>query len=511
MNNPVKNILILGGGSAGWLTAGLIAAEHGSALTVTLVESPDVPTIGVGEGTWPTMRQTLGNIGVSENAFLRECDASFKQGTKFIGWRTGDSAEYYYHPFTLPQGFFEVNSIPHWQAQHAATPFASAMCPQEQICEQQLAPKQAATPEFAAVLNYAYHLDAVKLGHFLSNHCVNKLGVRHVRDHVVGVNLSGSGDIASLSTKEQGELAADLFIDCSGSRALLIGEHMGRKSLSRHSVLFNDRALAVQVPYREQKDPIASATLSTALRSGWVWDIGLPTRRGVGYVYSSAHSSDEDAEAELRGYLKASMDDKAAESIELRQLQFEPGHREAFWHKNCVAVGMSSGFIEPLEASALALVELSASMIRDDMPADHAVMEHAANRFNERFRYRWDRIIDFLKLHYVLSARRDTEYWRDHQDPASIPERLQELLEIWRYRAPSRLDFFQSEEIFPAASYQYVLYGMGFETQFAEQRRRSESDDSARRLLEENASQTRKMLQGLPSNRELLAQLCHGA
>jgi hypothetical protein len=511
MKNPVRNILVLGGGSAGWLTAGLIAAEHGSALTVTLVESPDVPTIGVGEGTWPTMRQTLRNIGVSENAFLRECDASFKQGTKFVAWQTGDMSEHYYHPFSLPQGFFEVNSVPYWQEHQARTSFASAMCPQEQICEQQLAPKQLATPEFAAVLNYGYHLDAVKLGHFLSQHCVNALGVSHVRDHVVAVNLSTTGDIASLSTKEHGELEADLFIDCSGSRALLIGEQMGIKSLSRQSVLFNDRALAVQVPYREKQDPIASATVSTALRSGWVWDIGLPTRRGVGYVYSSAHSSDSDAEAELRGYLKGSMDDKSAESIELRQLKFEPGHREAFWHKNCVAVGMSSGFIEPLEASALALVELSATMIRDDLPADRSAMDLVARRFNERFNYRWDRIIDFLKLHYVLSARRDTSYWRDHQDPAGIPERLQELLEIWRYRAPSRLDFFQTEEIFPAASYQYVLYGMGFDTQFAEHRRRSESNEVARRHLEENASQTRKMLQGMPSNRELLAQLCHGA
>ena len=276
MNAPVKNLLILGGGSAGWLTAGVIAAEHGGSLNITLVESPDVASIGVGEGTWPSMRETLRKIGVSEAAFMRECDASFKQGSKFVGWQTGKGSEFYYHPFSLPQGFFEVDSIPCWQANLGGVSFASAVCPQEQICERQLAPKQPATPEYAAVLNYAYHLDAVKFGQFLRKHCVDKLGVRHLTDHVVAVNESDTGDIKSLGTRAHGDLEADLFIDCSGSAGVLIGKHFGQGSVSRRSTLFNDRALAVQVPYATQQAPIASATVSTALRAGWVWDIGLP-------------------------------------------------------------------------------------------------------------------------------------------------------------------------------------------------------------------------------------------
>jgi hypothetical protein len=227
----------------------------------------------------------------------------------------------------------------------------------------------------------------------------------------------------------------------------------------------------------------------------------------VGYVYSSAHSSDEQAEVELRTYLAASMGQQGADRAELRQLSFEPGHRAAFWHKNCVAVGMASGFIEPLEASALALVELSAAMIRDDLPAHSSVMEIVAERFNERFRYRWDRVIDFLKLHYVLSQRGDSDYWRDHRDPATIPERLQELLCLWRYQSPSRRDFVQAEEIFTAASYQYVLYGMGFETVPRPVARSSESDELAAPAIEENANHARRLLEGLPLNRELLEGL----
>ena len=150
-------------------------------------------------------------------------------------------------------------------------------------------------------------------------------------------------------------------------------------------------------------------------------------------------------------------------------------------------------------------------MIRDDLPADKSLMEICARRFNERFHYRWDRIIDFLKLHYVLSTRDDSDYWRDHRDPATMPDRLRELLEIWRFRAPSRLDLFQTEEIFPAASYQYVLYGMGFETQQPGHQRLADQEQLALHHLKENAKQTEKMLQGLPTNRDILMQLAQTA
>jgi hypothetical protein len=175
-----------------------------------------------------------------------------------------------------------------------------------------------------------------------------------------------------------------------------------------------------------------------------------------------------------------------------------------------VAVGISAGFIEPLEASALALIEFSAAMISTELPATRAVMDIVAKRFNERFNYRWDRIIDFLKLHYVLSQRNDSDFWRDNRRKESIPAHLTELMELWQYQSPSRSDLFQIEEIFPSASYQYVLYGMGFKPKQLPARR---SDDAvlARRFFEENVSTTRKFLAGLPSNRELLQYVAkHG-
>jgi tryptophan halogenase len=495
----VRHIVVAGGGSAGWLTAGVLAAEHrassASGLRITVLESPDTPPIGVGEGTWPTMRDTLRRIGVSETDFIRECDASFKQGSRFNNWVTGDG-DYYFHPFVLPQGYGEANLAAAWQG-IATAPFADMASYQPHLCVQGRAPKQAATPEFAAVANYGYHLDAGKFGQFLRRHCTDKLGVRHVLDHIVGIDSHENGDIAALRLKSGATLEGDLFVDCTGMQSLLLGKHYEVAFLSQKQVLFNDTALAVQVPYPAQDSPIASQTTSTAQSNGWIWDIGLPTRRGIGHVYSSAHTSDEAAERELRDYIGV---DIAAP----RKISFQPGYREKFWHRNCVAIGLSAGFIEPLEASALALVELSAAMLADDMPATRAAMDLAAARFNDAFLYRWERVIDFLKLHYVLSRRSDSAYWLDNRRAESIPVRLLEAMESWRHRPPSRYDFHRIEEVFPSASYLYVLLGMGFQIQPLRAGRQSDNLELAEGYFRDAAVLTRKMLAALPGNRELI-------
>jgi len=503
MSSTIKHIVIVGGGSAGWLTAALIAAEHQGTsphgLKVTLIESPDVPAIGVGEGTWPTMRDTLRKIGVSETDFFREADAAFKQGSRFNRWVTGAHDDYYFHPFVLPQGYGETNLVAPWQERHAGIPFADLVSFQPHLCVTGRAPKQASTPEYAAVANYGYHLDAGKFGVFLRKHCLERLGVHHVSDHVTGVDSHDNGDIAALQTRHNGALAGDLFVDCSGLHSLLIDKHFNIEFLEQKHVLFNDSALAVQLPYPEADTPIASQTTSTAQSSGWIWDIGLPTRRGIGHVYSSAHTTDDKAEAELRAYIGADVDIAPP-----RKLSFTPGYRKTFWHRNCVAIGLSAGFIEPLEASALALVELSAAMLSDDMPMTRAAMDIVARRFNQVFSYRWERVIDFLKLHYVLSQRRDSPYWIDNTNPEAMPDHLRELLTLWRHRPPSRIDFSRIEEVFPSASYQYILYGMGFRTDHGAATRRLDDANLAESYYQEAASLTRKMLPALPGNRELI-------
>ena len=506
MHEAVRHIVIVGGGSAGWLVAGVIAAEHRSAspdgLQVTLLESPDVPPIGVGEGTWPTMRDTLRRIGVSEADFFRECDASFKQGSRFNGWVNGAVEDHYFHPFVLPQGYGETDLVSGWLQRCPELPFADVVSYQPHLCVHGKAPKQKATPEYAAVANYGYHLDAGKFGQFLRKHCTAKLGVHHVLDHMTGVRSHENGDIAAVHTQAHGALEGDLFIDCSGLHSLLLGQHYEVPFLSQKRVLFNDTALALQVPYADAHAPIASQTLSTAQHSGWIWDIGLPTRRGTGYVYSSAHTSDEEAQETLQRYIAQT--GGPAPTGSARKLSFEPGYRGKFWHRNCVAIGLSAGFIEPLEASALALVELSAQMLCDDMPATRAVMDIASRRFNNAFTYRWERVIDFLKLHYVLTQRNGSDYWRDNCRTESIPMRLQELIMLWKHQSPSRYDLTRIDEVFPAASYQYILYGMGFKPQMRLTERKVDDPTTATTFFQDAAMLTRKMLSALPDNRTLI-------
>ncbi len=499
-------IVIVGGGSAGWLTAGLLASEYGqgSGVSVTLVESPDVKTIGVGEGTWPTMRTTLRKIGISETEFLRECHAAFKQGTRFNAWRINDDADYYYHPFSAPAGYNNVNLVPFWQQHESDRSFADVVSTQGRLCDEGLSPKQETTPEFAGVVNYGYHLDAGKFAGLLQRHCTETLGVLHILDHVTSVNGQPDADVESVSTAQNGDLVADLFIDCTGFASLLIGEHYGIPFIDCNDILFNDTALASQVPYASDSAPIASQTISTAREAGWIWDIGLTSRRGIGYTYSSAHTTEAAAEAVLRRYIETTGTPDPG-SIEPRKISIRSGHRETFWHRNCVAVGLSGGFLEPLEASALVLIELSARMISEELPANRRSMDIVAKRFNERFSYRWDRIIDFLKLHYVLSKRDDSDFWVENRRAETIPDSLAEFLELWRHQVPWHGDFVQFGEVFSAASYQYVLYGMGFETQVRSSRQQVKNERKAAQLIADNQKKTDMLASNLRPNRDLLA------
>lgn len=514
MTDQITRVVIVGGGSAGWLSAGIIAASSPAHVQVTLIESPDVHPIGVGEGTWPTMRATLQTIGVSETDFFRECDASFKQGSKFSRWTSLSQEDDYYHPFTPPAKYHDINLAPFWLPFKDKIPFANAVCPQAAICDVGNAPKQITTAEFGAVLNYGYHLDAGKFAPFLHKHCVEKLDVHYVSANVIHINSQDNGDIESVTTDAQGKIPGDLFIDCTGLSSLLMEKHYSIPFVSRKAVLFNDSALAAQIPYAEDQTAIASHTLSTAQTNGWIWDIGLQSRRGIGHVFSSAYTTDDAAERELRHYLAPSVGNKLAEELAVRKITFNPGHRKTFWHKNCVAIGLSAGFIEPLEATALVLIELSAKMIAQQFPANRGVMDTIAKRFNNTLSHHWERIIDFLKLHYVLTKRTDSAYWRDNGAANTMPDSLKELLALWKVQSPWLHDEVLREEMFPSASYQYVYYGMKGITEVATSsstRNRKHMHEKhwkkAEALFMENAQHIQQLKKILQPNRELIEKI----
>jgi tryptophan halogenase len=500
-----KRILIVGGGTAGWLTAGYLAKRLGADLaggvSITLVESRDIGVLGVGEGTFPTIRRTLETIGIDEAELVRRCGATFKQGAKFAHWRhtPGQGAtDHYSHPFQVADASDGLDLLPYWLLGLGGPEnWDEVSNPQKKAADRHRAPKLPTNPDYVGPLNYAFHFDAIALAGLLREQGIRN-GVRHLTDTVGEVLLAEDGSIAGVRTEQNGVLDADLYVDCTGFRAELIGKAMGVPFKSCRDVLFCNRAIAAQLPYARPNDPIASYTISTAQESGWIWDIGLDRRRGIGHVYSSDHSDDDAAERVLRGYLGA-----AGADADVRHFKFDAGYRETNWVKNCVAVGLSSGFFEPLEATGIAFAEVSAGMIANLFPwgGDY---ETSARQFNANMLRRYERALDFIKLHYCISERRDSAFWRDNVDDASVPDSLLEMLDRWCFRPPNELDIDGQIDIFTDASWQYVLYGMGWKTDLSAKAGALRYHEDARRAFAEVRRQADFAIANLPSNRDLV-------
>ena len=458
----IRSIVILGGGTAGWITAAKLAKQLNlrgdSDYQVTLVESPDIPIIGVGEGTWPTMRKTLSQLGIDEAEFIRECGATFKQGTRFVNWKSesGQSDNHYYHLFSSIYDPADFNLAPYWLSGIArdGVSYADAVSAQGEVCKQGLAPKQITTPQYDGIMSYAYHLDAGKFSKFLARFAVEQLGVQHQYANLESVIFEDCGDISALVLDTGEKLSGDIFVDCSGFRSLLLGGALNVGFNRVDDVLLTDSAIAIQIPYEQLDAPIPCLTSSTAQNAGWIWDISLQDRRGTGHVYSSAHMSEDEAEATLRNYLG-----ERGKDLDARSLKMNIGYRERFWHRNCVAIGLSAAFVEPLEASAIFLVEAAANMLAEMLPEDRASMDYVRDTFNDSFRFRWQKTIDFIKLHYVLSERQ-SPFWLDNRQSETIPQTLAEQLSYWHSHGVSKYQFASAFEPFPQESYQYVLYGM---------------------------------------------------
>lgn len=503
----IRHILIVGGGTAGWLTACHLAKALGCHTNqdyrVTVVESPDIPTIGVGEGTVPAIRQSLQHLGISETDLIRHCDASFKQSIRFENWRKTNTTavHFYHHVFDYPERQ-DVKITPYWLNSNKQQSYADTVGIQSRLCDLGLAPKLITQPEYEGVANYAYHLDAAKFAALLTRHGVEKLGVKHIKAEVKQVLTDEDGSINSVLTDRAGPLNADLYIDCSGFQSLLLGKALNVGFISKNDVLFCDSAIAVQVPYATDNAAIACSTIATAQSAGWIWDIGLPSRRGVGYVFSSKHLSAEEAEQELRRYIGTQH-----EALSYRKIPMQVGYRETFWQKNCVAIGLSQGFVEPLEATGLLVYDACARMLADILPSQQKQLAAAAALFNQHARYAWDKVIDFIKLHYCLSDRDDTAFWRENRDQATIPQTLLQKLTNWQNQLPSQYDFPSRFEIFHLDNYLYVLYGMGFHTDVSAMHHRLQHVDAAAQLVASNNHYLQQAQQALLPHRQLIERI----
>ena len=455
-----KRLLVVGGGSAGWITASYLNAvlnrDSRKRVDIALIESANVGRVGVGEATVPTIRHILQTIGIDESLFMRKTDATFKQAIRFDNWLSSEGHSYY-HPFDRRQAGTVDFASQDWLASDRSIPYAETVSVQPQFCEAGLSPRMPNSPDFSSPMPYAYHMDAEKFADYLCEHSVQP-GVRHYLDDVATVEQHEDGRIAAVTTQSGERHEADLFIDCTGFLGLLIGKTLGVGLVDFSQWLLCDRAIAMRVPY-DQYYPggIKPYTTATALSSGWKWDIGLSNRRGTGYVYSSQFIDDETAEQELRHHEGAH-----AEHLDARRLQFYVGRREQFWVKNCIAIGLSGGFIEPLESTGIYLVEFAAITLAEHFPFADEDMAALAKRFNTIIGNRYDEVLDFVNMHYCLSQREDTEFWRQVRQQEHITERLQEKFDFWQIKPPSISDFDDQFRLFSHQSYEYILYGMNF-------------------------------------------------
>jgi tryptophan 6-halogenase len=418
------HFVILGGGTAGWMAACLIAKKWPQH-KVTVVESPDIGIIGVGEGSTPQLKAFFDTLGLSETEWMPKCNATYKAGIRFHGWSERPGFESYFHPFhTELDGFTEHQFAYRTRARRTGRDVCAhpdRFFLPARIASDRHAP--IAPAHFPFELGYGYHFDAVLVGRTLREHAVGALGVVHLERTIDKVLLDDGGEVSALKATGDELISGDFFIDSSGFRGAIIQQALGEPFRPFADNLFNDRAVAMPTP--NDDGDIASETRATALSAGWAWKIPLTNRAGNGYVYSSRYLEPNAAETELRtnlGLLDA--------DVEARHLQMNVGRVERSWVKNCLAVGLSQGFIEPLEATALHIVQATVEGFIDAY--ERGGMSAAkAEAFNDGIARRYDGIRDYIVAHYRMNQRSDGDYWRDNASNNVLSDNLKAIMTAW--------------------------------------------------------------------------------
>lgn len=475
MAKPIDSIIIAGGGTAGWMTAGYLQKALGEKVQISLVESTTISTIGVGEATFSTIKLFFDFLGLDEREWMPECAAAYKLGIKFVDWNA--ERQSFYHPF---QRYESVNGFPliEWwlklKEDLKAHDYSCFTIPA--LCDSKRSPRYLTGTVYDARVEeifmierefqecvlgdlkiqfpYGYHFNASLLAKFLKRYAVQN-GVKQILDDILDVKLAEDGSIASLTTKEHGDLKGDLFIDCTGFRGLLLNKALGEPFIPFAESLLCDRAIALQLPRDNATDGINPYTTATALSAGWVWNIPLYGRDGTGYVYSSAFTSQEDAEAEFRQHLGSTSDNCDALHIKMRI-----GRSRNSWAKNCVAIGLASGFVEPLESTGIFFIQHGIEELVANFP-DQAFEEELRNSYNKAVADCIDGVRDFLILHYAASNRYDTPFWKATAHELVIPEDLKERMKVWKTRLPNTRNVNLNYHGFEAYSYSVMLLGLG--------------------------------------------------
>ena len=508
MAHPLRSVVVVGGGTAGWLAAACLNRSFGARVDVTVVESERIGRIGVGEATVPTLRHTFQFLGMREEEWMPRCNATFKAAVKHVGWRKPRHGRphAYYHPFFSEPyqlgNAFGISTLHYWLENWMRgdrRPFGDVANPLPALCELNKAPKPAPGSELPGPgFSYAYHFDAAMIAMYLGDLAKSR-GVRHLVGDIERAELDDRGNVRRLHTQQGSVIEGDLFVDCSGFRSLLLEQTLGEPFVSLNDMLLCDAAVAMPASNNPERDDLRPYTQANAMGDGWIWEIPLCHHDGTGYVYCSQTTSAAEAEQTLRGFLGS----RVLQNVLANHIRMRVGYHRRMWVNNVVAIGLSGCFVEPLESTTIYLIERAIHLLIRQFP-DSDFDDARRRTFNDEMRGAFDDIRDFIVMHYCLTDRDDTEFWRRVRS-APVPDSLRAKLAAFAEGVFTD----EANRLFTSRSIVAILSGMEFEFRRSSPLLGLIDDGAARDALADVAERTRQMAATMPGHYSCLRAV-HG-
>ena len=511
-----RTVLIAGGGTAGWMTAAYRSKAFGHTVNITLIESAAIPKIGVGEATIPNLQKVLFDfLGIPEREWMAQVNGAFKTGIRFVNWRKreeGEGPNHFYHPFgvlpaidgiPLPQYWFN-DTLGRGEGVEYACFRSPAMM--DAMRSPRYADGRPAVPS-------AWHFDAHLVADFLMRWSTAR-GVTRIVDDIVGVRLNEQGAIGSIESKSGRTLTADLFIDCTGFRGMLINKALGEPFIDMRSQLLCDSAVAAAIPNDDETLGIEPYTSAIAMKAGWTWKIPMLGRFGSGYVYSSDFATEDEA---VRDY--CALWGVKEGQVNFNKIRFRTGRNRRAWVKNCVSIGLSSCFLEPLESTGIYFITAAIYQLakhfqtRDFDPV-------MVDQFNREIEFMYDDCRDFVQAHYFTTTREDTEFWRVNKNELTLSDSIRDKMALYKSGMPvnpptsSEEDYYGSldqefHNFWTNGNYYCVLAGLGYlpDRPYAPLAYLPESVRKSRDVFRQIKRQQRESVEEMPSNFEYLREL----
>jgi tryptophan 6-halogenase len=531
MDGQISRVVILGGGTAGWMTGAYLGKALQGTAQITVIEAPAIPKIGVGEATIPNLQRVFFDyLGIDEDEWMVECNASFKMGVKFINWRTPGPGSAMERPYNgKPDHFYHCfGQLPHYdqfplshywvyKKYHgspsdtaAASAFDYACYKEPPILDSNRAPR---FPDGSPATNYAWHFDAHLVADYLRKFSVTKQGVQHIQDEMQEVILDERGFITALRMKSDRLIEGDLFVDCSGFRGLLLNKAMGEPFIDMSDHLLCDSAVATAVPHDDAANGVQPYTSSIAMSAGWTWKIPMLGRFGSGYVYSSKYATQDQATDEF-----CRLWGLHPEEAPLNHIHFRVGRNRRAWVRNCVSIGLASCFLEPLESTGLYFIYAAIYQLAKHFP-DMRFDPVLIDRFNSEINKMFDDCRDFIQAHFYFAPRVDTPFWRANKE-LCLADAFNEKVAAYRSGLPVNLPVsqdagyygnFEAEfrNFWTNSNYYCIFAGLGVLPNRALPAlvHRPESIAGAESVFAEVRRRQRHLLETLPSNYEFLREL----